>query len=65
MEQNPFWTADQEIPRPLWSPNVQCRIYTSPSLYPILSHMNLVYILTLDFLIVHFNIILPSLINTR
>jgi len=58
-ETNRF-SASQEIPRFLWIPNVHCRIYKSPSLVPILNHINAVHAPPFHFPKTHFNIILLS-----
>jgi hypothetical protein len=41
-------------------PMVYYCLHKSPALVPILNHMNAVHTLTLDFLKIHFSIILPS-----
>jgi hypothetical protein len=66
MEQSPSWEANsrsatQEVHRLLWNPEVHYHIHKRLSLFPILSHINPVHIITPDFYVIHFNIILSCM----
>jgi len=65
MQQSPSWeansfSASREIPCILWNPKVHYRTHKCPSPVPILSHLELVHILTSHFLKIYLNIFLPS-----
>ena len=64
MEKSPSWDGNRTLGSPeishiLWKSKIHYRIYKSPSPVSILSQINPVYVLSL-FLMIHFNIILPS-----
>jgi hypothetical protein len=46
----------QEMPRLLWNLNIHCCVHNSPTLDPILSHLNPVHTLISYFWRIHFNI---------
>jgi hypothetical protein len=52
-----------DINRHLWNPKFHNCIHNRPSLEPIMNHMNLVYFILSYFLIINFNIILPSTLD--
>jgi hypothetical protein len=66
MEQGPSWeannqSANQEIPRLSWNPNVHYRFHEKPPPAPILSHVNPVHTSPLLFpIILHLGLRLPS-----
>jgi len=53
-------SADQVIPRILWTPEVRYRIHKRPQTVPIPSHKIPLQASSSVFLMIHFNIIVPS-----
>ena len=51
--------ASQEIPCILWNPKVHYRVRNNPSIFPVLSHTNPLYVFPSYILNVHYSIILP------
>jgi len=65
-EQSPFdklifVNLVENIPCPLWKPNVRYRVHKSPPLGAILRNLNLVHFLIPNLNKIHFNIVFPSL----
>jgi hypothetical protein len=56
-------SGGQDIPHLFWNTKVYYRVHKSPPLIPLLSQMNPVHNLTLSFFNIHFNIILPALVD--
>ena len=65
MEQSPSWeasrsSANPEVPRVLWNPELHCRIRKRPPDFPIQSQISPVHAFPSHFLKNHFNIIFSS-----
>jgi hypothetical protein len=63
MEHSPWevkrYPASHKIPKILWNTKVLCHVHNSPSLVPILSHMNPLHTFTSYLFKIHFDINLP------
>ena len=60
MEYSPTFSASQETLPLLCNPKFHYRAYKTPTLDPILSHMNPLYVITFYFFKLYFIIIFPS-----
>jgi len=58
LRQDSGFTLNQEILRTVWSPTFYCRVYMSPLLVPVSTHINLAHALPSHFFKIHFKIIL-------